>query len=66
MARFVVVEGSLLGHGCCYSFTICDTSKPSPSRPGEVLCEAFDRTDADAIAHALNAVDDAAGKEPEA
>lgn len=63
MPRFQVIEGSLLGHGCCYAFTVCDTTKPSLHR---ALCETFDRIDADTIANALNAIEDAVGKEPEA
>jgi hypothetical protein len=62
MDRYKVVEGSQSAH-CCFEFTVVDTTKPDLMGDGtqyldhfSIVCECFEREDADRIVSALNAL----------
>lgn len=57
--RYKVIEESQLGHGCCFSATVVDTTKNSAYSTGEnpqfvVVCEAHESETAHRIAKAMN------------
>lgn len=53
-ARYEVREGSQTAH-CCFEFTVVDTTRPRSYRGHcHVMCECFDREEADTICSALN------------
>lgn len=49
--RYVAVEGSTMGHGCCFDGTVIDTEAPEYDN---VLCECCTLEQAKMIAAALN------------
>lgn len=60
MSRYVVIEGSTLGHGCCFDATVVDTTMPNQDyseRCAAVVCECFDMQIGQAIADAMNATE---------
>lgn len=55
--RYAVVDGSESGH-CCFTASVVDTRKPSlvGNEPYvEIVCECFERKEAEMVASALNA-----------
>lgn len=55
--RYQVVDGSVSGH-CCFEATVVDTHTPHQVYRDlhALVCECFDREDAEKIASALNTV----------
>ena len=59
--RYKAIEGSQLGHGCCFDATVIDTDKPVMlggkhyDNQYDVVCECVDMETAKKIAAALNA-----------
>lgn len=65
MKRYKIIEGSQLGHSCCFDFTIVDTALPVMNADNRHLlingqkrykdvCECYGRDDAELICGALN------------
>lgn len=67
MERYAIYEGSQSAH-CCFEATVVDTTKPEiiggehyrDSRTGQLqyqaVCECFDKSDAERVCKALNAL----------
>jgi hypothetical protein len=55
--RYIVINESVSAH-CCFEATVVDTQTPGPDR-GRTVCECFSRADAERVARALNAEEDA-------
>lgn len=62
--RYVVVDGSESGH-CCFDASVLDTHNPDTHihKNGTIVCECFERDDADRIAAALEVAHEASGGE---
>lgn len=58
--RYKVVDGSESAH-CCFNATVVDTQTPCPAYPekGAIVCECFNRANAQRVVRALNAEEDA-------
>lgn len=58
--RYKVINDSVSAH-CCFEATVVDTQTPCLVYPGHkrTICECFSRTDAQRVARALNAEEDA-------
>ena len=55
--RYKIEKGSMSGHGCCFLYTVVDTTRENPHPTDGVhlsLCECFERDDAEQIVEALN------------
>lgn len=53
MNRYVVVEGSNLGH-CCIEYTVINIDAKKDSAYSELVCECLRKKDAEMICEALN------------
>jgi hypothetical protein len=60
--RYEVVEGSESGH-CCFEASVVDTTKPLRGKGFEVMCECFEKENAELIARALNLMDTSGARE---
>lgn len=58
--RYKVINKSVSAH-CCFEATVVDTQTPAPVYPGrgKTMCECFSRSDAQRVARALNAEEEA-------
>lgn len=54
MSRFKVIEGSLLGHGCCFTATIVDTEGNGQEDYENVICDLVTVEWANTVATLLN------------
>lgn len=65
MARYILINKSLSGHGCCFGYTIVDTRAKVPEelaaslvdeteRVGKLVCECTDQEEAERVLTALN------------